>query len=153
MKIDEKAENTTFIELSLWGNGIKYTSDVEGKIPNFYWTRNSRLGAIRFYRVGKNLDKIKGYDAYLKQLADRKSEFLDYSKASFNKDISEVIIKPDPRDKQPHLRIDDILSIKMGKDEDCLFVTLKTPLRDEDKSPATYKLKSVKKGLVEGLEY
>ncbi len=152
--VDEKDDDLTFIEVLLVGNGIKYSSGIEGKDPHYCWTDNSNLASIRFCRVGKNLEKIEGYDAYLKQFPDRKfSDFLDYSKASFNEDISKIIIKSEPKDKENRFRLDDILSIKVGKDEDCLFVTLKTPLRDEDKSPATYKLKSVKKSLVKGFKF
>ncbi len=144
---------TTFIEVTLLGNGIKFNEATARDLKRF-WSEKTSFALVKFYRVGKNLDKIDGYKLYMEKYPEKPLDsFLESIRVDFDQNSSELRLEQTDIDKEQNIRISDISSIKVGKDEDCLFVTLKTPLRDEDKSPATYKLKSVKKSLVKSLKF
>ncbi len=134
--VNENIKDSAFIEVLIDGYGVVTEKG--------YWDRNSELRQIYYSRVGQSNRTIEGIKAYLKEHPKE-----DLSKLTTRipvKDFknSELILDQ----TKSNFIAKDILSVKMSKEEDCLLLTLKTPLREEDSSPVTYKLKYVKKAKV-----
>ncbi len=143
-KVDGKAQlegQATLLELAVGIVGGQYVErDAQGNVVRLDWFKSGEPYSISFLRTGNNLDKIDGYELCLKENPNYDfSKKTDYCQVSFD-ETTRIITRITEPYIRTHFRIRDVLSIKYDYEQDCLFVTLKTPLRDNEKSPATYRL-------------
>ncbi len=144
-KVDGKTllegQEATILELSIGiVGGQSFEEDAEGNIVRLDWFKEGDPFSIVFLRIGNNLDKIDGYELCLKENPSYLlSKEYDIRQVSFDEKTLSFSFKPH-KSVSTDFRILDIQAIKYDYEQDCLFVTLKTPLRDTEKSPATYRL-------------
>ncbi len=127
----EDSNGSGFIELALAGFG--WVSD-EG-----VWQDDTEFMNIDYRRSSKSNHKIKGAEEYQKEYPEENLE--DFSETIPIKDYKNSEFRLDP--KRLVFLSQDVLSLKMSEEKGYILLTLQTPLRAEDGSPATYKLKYI----------
>ncbi len=133
----DRSKSSIYVSVAFVGRTYPTKYDENGRLIRIDWLQTAEPYQLFIYRSG-NLDKIEGYELYKKKYPDYigKAEYCDIS---FDKDTK--VFNFSPSQDNTHYIVQDIESVKYDYEEDCLFVTVKTPLRGAEKAPATYKLK------------